>query len=86
MAQNPERLVESLLLTYLQHALAAVAFGTSGFLFTLLTLRNEVHLLAEGLRNALGDNNLVEAPQELINGFTVTSVNSHSLYVQHGTQ
>jgi len=65
------------LLSLLQCLLAAIALSTATFLFALLAFGNKMHLLAEGLGDALGNNNLVESTKQLINGFAVASFYSH---------
>jgi hypothetical protein len=77
LAQHPLWMVLGWLLVQLHSFLAPVAFGTAALLFALLALRDEVHLLAVGLGDPLGDYALVEAAQELLDSLTVTSIDFH---------
>jgi hypothetical protein len=61
----------------LRHLLAPVTLGTTPLLFALLALGDEVHLLAKSLRDSLGDNALIKAADELLDGFAVTTFNTH---------
>lgn len=58
--------------------LAAVALGAAAFFFALLALRDEVHLVAVDLGDALGDDTFVKAAKQLINSFAFTSFYFHS--------
>jgi hypothetical protein len=65
------------LLSLLQCLLAAITLSTATLLFALFAFGNKMHLLAEGFGDALGNNNLVEATKQLINGLAVASFYSH---------
>jgi len=65
------------LLSLLQCLLAAIALSTATLFFALFAFGNKMHLLAEGFGDALGNNNLVEATKQLINGLAVASFYSH---------
>jgi len=67
------------MLRLLHHLLAAIALGASPLLLALLTLRDEMHLLAECFGDALGHNNLIESSEQLLNRLSVTSFNFHLL-------
>ncbi len=58
--------------------LAAISLGAAALLFALLALRDKVHLLAIGLGDPLGDDTLIKAANQLLNGFAFTTLNSHS--------
>ncbi len=61
----------------LRDLLTPVALSAAALLFALLALRDEVHLLAEGLRDALGDDALIESADQLLDCLTVTTLNFH---------
>ena len=63
----------------LHRLLAAVALGAAALLFGLLALRNKMHLLAVGFGDPLGDHALVEAAQQLLDGFPFASFYFHCL-------
>jgi hypothetical protein len=65
------------LLSLLQCLLAAVALGAATFLFALFAFGNKMHFLAEGLGDALGNDNLVESTEQLVNSLAFTSFYSH---------
>jgi hypothetical protein len=68
-----------LLPALLHYSLTPASFSPAGFFFTLLTFRDEVHLLTIGFGDPLSNHNLVKAAQQLIDGFTVASLYSHKI-------
>jgi hypothetical protein len=66
-------------MTALGHLLTAVALGTADFFFPLLTLRDELHLLAVGLCDALSNDNLVETAKQLFDALAITAFDFHAL-------
>ncbi len=66
------------MLSLLQGFLAAIALSAATFFFALFAFGNKMHLLTERLGNALGNNNLVEATKQLVNGLAVASFYSHT--------
>ena len=69
-------------------ALAPVALRAAPLLFALLALRDKVHLFAERLGDPLGDDALIEAPNQLLDGLALSAVYMHSDWpsVQQGHQ
>ena len=63
---------------HLHRLFAAIALGTAALFFTLLALRDEVHLFPVGLGDSLGHYALIEAAQQLLDSFPIASFNSHS--------
>ena len=59
-------------------ALAAIALGSALLFFALLALRYEEHLFAKRFGDPLRNNAFIEASQQLLNGFTVSSFYFHS--------
>jgi hypothetical protein len=59
--------------------LTPVALGTAALLFALLALRDEVHLLAVGLGDALSHYAFIEAAQQLLDGLSFASFDFHCL-------
>jgi len=63
---------------HLHGFLAPIALCAAAFLFALLTLRDEVHLLAVGLGDTLCYDTFIEAAQQLLDGFSVASLDFHA--------
>ena len=66
------------LVLHLQRLLTAIALGAAALFFTLLALRDEVHLFPVGLGDSLGHYALVESAQQLLDSFPIASFDSHS--------
>jgi hypothetical protein len=62
---------------HLHRFFTAVAFSAASLLFALLAFRDEVHLLAVGFGDALGNYSFVEAAQQLLDGLTIASLDFH---------
>jgi hypothetical protein len=62
---------------HLHSFLAPVALCAAAFLFALLALRDEVHLLAVGLGDTLRHYTFIEAAQQLFDGLSVASLDFH---------
>jgi len=62
---------------HLHRLLSAVALGAPALFFALLALRDEVHLLSVGLSALLSNYALVKAAQQLLDGLSIASFDSH---------
>lgn len=72
-----KRLAETL--AHLGHLLAPVALGPTALLFALLTFGDKMHFVAVNFRDALGDDALIKASNELIYRFSIASFNLHMI-------
>jgi hypothetical protein len=64
---------------HLHGFLAPITLCAAAFLFALLAFRDEVHLLAVGLGDALCYYPFIEAAQQLFDGFSVASLDFHAV-------